>query len=79
MPEPKPTIWPLPRRRPRCSVRAMMLIIVALALMFAVLSPLSRYGLPPCLTPAKTAVWLVKKPTIASCVDCHDRGRDHVE
>jgi hypothetical protein len=50
----------------------MMLIIVVLALVFAVLSPLSRHGFPPCLTPGKTAVWLVAKPAMASSIDCHD-------
>jgi hypothetical protein len=61
------------RRRPRYSVRAMMLIISALALTFAVLSPLYHLGPPPCLTPVRTAVWLVAKPAAASCVDCHGR------
>jgi hypothetical protein len=61
------------RRRPRYSVRAMLSIIVALALIFAVLSPLYRLGRPPCLTPVKTAVWLVAKPATASCIDCHGR------
>jgi hypothetical protein len=64
------------RRRPRYSVRAMMLIMVALALIFAVLSPLYHVGLPPCLTPVETAVWLVAKPAAASCVDCHDRRKN---
>ena len=48
-----------------------MAIIVALAVLFAVLSPLYRIGYPPCLTPVKTAVWLIKKPATASCLDCH--------
>jgi hypothetical protein len=51
----------------------MTLIIVALALIFAALSPLYHLGLPPCLTPVKTAVWLVGKPATASCIDCHER------
>jgi hypothetical protein len=67
------------RRRPRYSVRAMMLIMVALALIFTVLSPLYHVGLPPCLTPAETAVWLVTKPAAASCVDCHDRRKNDRE
>jgi hypothetical protein len=61
------------RPRPRYSVRAMLSIIVALALIFAVLSPLYHLGRPPCLTPVKTAVWLVAKPATASCLDCHSR------
>jgi hypothetical protein len=73
MSEPEPPPRPVTRRRPRYSVRAMMGIIVALALIFAVLSPLYHLGLPPCLTPVKTAVWLVAKPATASCLDCHDR------
>jgi hypothetical protein len=61
------------RRRPRYSVRGMMLTIVALALIFTVLSPFYRVGLPPCLTPLETAEWLVAKPATASCIDCHGR------
>ena len=55
------------------SVRAMMSIIIALAPIFAVLSPLYHFGRPPCLTPVKTGVWLVAKPATASCTDCHGR------
>jgi hypothetical protein len=51
----------------------MMLVIIALALNFAVLTPLYRPGPPPCLTPVRTAAWLVAKPATASCTDCHDR------
>jgi hypothetical protein len=51
----------------------MMSIMIALALVFAVLSPLYHFGRPPCLTPVKTAVWLVAKPAAASCIDCHGR------
>ena len=48
-----------------------MAIIVASALIVAVLSPLYHLGRPPCLSPVKTAVWLIAKPATASCVDCH--------
>jgi hypothetical protein len=64
---------PVSRRRPRYSVRTMMSIIVAFAIIVAVLSPLYHFGRPPCLTPVKTAVWLVAKPATASCIDCHGR------
>jgi hypothetical protein len=50
-----------------------MLVIAALALNFAVLTPLFRLGPPPCLTPVRTAAWLVARPVTASCTDCHDR------
>jgi hypothetical protein len=72
MPEPEITI-PGPKRGLRYSVRALMGIIAALALMVAVLSPLYRNGPPPCLTPVKTASWLVARPVTASCLDCHGR------
>ena len=71
MSEPETPPRPVTRRRFRYSVRAMMWIIVALALIFAVLAPLYHWGRPPCLTPVKTAVWLVAKPATASCIDCH--------
>ncbi len=73
MSEPETPPRPVTRRRPHYSVRAMMSIIVALALIFAVLSPLYHLGRPPCLTRVKTAVWLVAKPATASCIDCHSR------
>jgi hypothetical protein len=73
MSEPETIPRPVTRRRPRYSVGAMMSIIVALALIFAVLAPLYHFGRPPCLTPVKTAVWLVAKPAVASCTDCHRR------
>ena len=60
-------------RRIRCTLRALMGIIFALAMFLAVLSPLYRFGPPPCLTPVKTATWLIAKPAAASCVDCHGR------
>ncbi len=72
MPEPEAE-RPVTSRRLRYSVRRLMGIIVALALILAVLSPLNRFGNPPCLTPVKTVTWLVAKPTMASCVDCHSR------
>jgi hypothetical protein len=71
MSEPENPPRPVLRRRLRYSVRAIMSIIAAMALILAVFSPLYRLGPPPCLTPVKTAVWLVTKPTTASCVDCH--------
>jgi hypothetical protein len=61
------------RLRLRYSLRALMGIIVALAMIVAVLSPLYPFGPPPCLTPVKTATWLIAKPAAASCVDCHGR------
>jgi hypothetical protein len=64
---------PVSRRRPRYSVRTMMSIIIAVAIIVAVLSPLYHFGRPPCLTPVKTAVWLVATPATASCIDCHGR------
>ena len=64
-----PTRW----RKLRYSVAALMGWIFALALLLAVSSPLSRLGAPPCLTPIKTAGWLIAKPASASCMDCHDR------
>jgi hypothetical protein len=70
MPEPEPA-RPETRRGLRYSVRALMGMIGALALILAVLSPLYHLGLPPCLTPVKTASWLVAKPAAASCMDCH--------
>ena len=61
------------RRRSRLSVLALMMTIVPLAVFFAVVSPLYHLGPPPCLTPVKTAVWLVAKPAAATCLDCHGR------
>jgi urea transporter len=72
MPEPEPA-RPVMRRRLRYSVRTLMGIVVVLALILAVLSPLSPFGLPPCLTPVETVTWLVAKPATASCMDCHSR------
>ena len=72
MPEPEPTS-PVKRHRPRYSVRILMGLIIALALIIAVLSPLYHLGPPPCLTPVKTGTWLVAKPAMASCTDCHSR------
>jgi hypothetical protein len=71
-------LQPEPIRRGRClrlrySLRALMGIIVALAMILAVLSPLFPLRPPPCLTPVRTATWLITKPAAASCTDCHGR------
>ena len=47
MSEPETPCRPISRRRPRYSIRGMVSIIVALALIFAVLSPLYHLGRPP--------------------------------
>jgi hypothetical protein len=73
MPEPEPARPHKRRRRLRLTVRTLMGILVALALIFAVLSPLYPLSLSPCLTPVETATWLVTKPATASCLDCHGR------
>jgi hypothetical protein len=73
MPEPEPA-RPHRGRRLRYSVRTLMGSIVALALVLAVLSPLYRSGLPPCMTPVETVTWLAAKPATASCMDCHSRS-----
>jgi hypothetical protein len=70
MHQPKPSAR---RLRLRYSLRALMGFIVALAMILAVLSPLYPFGPPPCLTPVKTATWLITKPAAASCTDCHGR------
>jgi hypothetical protein len=62
------------RRRFRYSVRALMAMIVAVAVILALFLPLYRFGLPPCRTTVvETVTWLLAKPATASCIDCHDR------
>jgi hypothetical protein len=70
MHQPKPSAR---RLHLRYSLRSLMGFIFALAMILAVLSPLFPFGPPPCLTPVKTATWLITKPVAAACTDCHGR------
>lgn len=64
-------------RRPRLrfSVRQLMAAVLAFGLIFLVIMPLIRLGRPPCLSPVKTASWLISRPGQASCLDCHRETR----
>lgn len=48
-----------------------MALIAAIAVLFFLVLPLLRVGNPPCLTPARTAQWLLTSPGKASCTKCH--------
>jgi hypothetical protein len=61
--------------RIRMTIASLMALIAALSLLFLVAVPLHRVGRPPCLTPIRTARWLVARPGVAHCADCHSRPR----
>jgi hypothetical protein len=48
-----------------------MAFVAAFALLCALVSPLIRQSQPPCLSVGGTASWLLMKPGVASCKDCH--------
>jgi hypothetical protein len=84
MPFEEPGAWPTPllpmvmaarRRRPRMTIASVMVLIALLSLLILVTAPLFRLGPPPCLTPVPTARWLVARPGIAHCTDCHGGPR----
>ena len=58
-------------RRIRLTIRAMMALIAATAVLFFLILPLVQCGKPCCLTPARTALWLLTSPGKASCTNCH--------
>ena len=58
-------------RRIRFTLSTMMALIAAIAVLFFLDLPLLRVGNPPCLTPARTAQWLLTSPGKASCTKCH--------
>jgi hypothetical protein len=57
--------------RIRFTISALMALVAGIAMLTALLLPLVRLGKPSCLTPAQTAVWLLKSPSTASCTNCH--------
>jgi hypothetical protein len=63
------------RRRLRMTIASLMVLIAALSLLILVTAPLFRLGPPPCLSPLPTARWLVARPGVAHCTDCHARPR----
>jgi hypothetical protein len=48
-----------------------MVLIAACGLLFLVLTPLFRFGPPPCLPSIAMARWLLARPGTAHCIDCH--------
>ena len=58
----------------RFSVAWLMVLVAVLGLATMLVTPLYRWGRPPCLSAARTARWLASRPGSASCVDCHPRG-----
>jgi hypothetical protein len=59
------------RRRLRMTIASLMVFVAALSLFILVTTPLYRLGPPPCLSPIPTARWLVARPGVAHCIDCH--------
>ena len=59
------------RRTRRLTIGSLMACVAALSLILAFLAPLVRQGRPPCMTSAATAGWLLKRPGMASCNECH--------
>src|SRR5690242_14364761 len=66
------------RKRIRLTLASMMVLIAALSSLFLVTVPLFRLGPPPCLTPIPIARWLITRPGVAHCADCHSRPRADV-
>ena len=56
-------------RRPRLrfTVRQLMLAVALLSLILLLGLPLIRVGRPPCLSPMRTASWLITHPGQAKC------------
>jgi hypothetical protein len=63
------------RRRIRMTIASVMFLIAALSVFLLVTAPLFRLGPPPCWTTVPTARWLIARPGIAHCADCHSRPR----
>ncbi len=62
---------PSRRNRLRFSLGALMLLIAAIGLFLMLTLPIQRQGIPPCLTPADTLRWLISRPGMGRCGDCH--------
>ena len=63
---PRTRLW-----RIRFTISVMMTLIAGTAVLIFLLLPLVRLGKPPCLTPVRTARWLLTSPGKASCTNCH--------
>ncbi len=66
------------RRRFRLSLAALMLSIAALGLVLMLTLPLQRPGIPPCLTSVETLRWLIARPGMSKCTDCHGQSSTSV-
>lgn len=60
------------RKRPRLTIALLMAVVASCALLFALLTPLMRNGVPPCMSHGGMVCWLLSnmgKP--ADCNQCH--------
>src|SRR5262245_33502349 len=62
---------PQSRRRLRLTIAMLMGLVALAALVLVVLTPLVRYGVPPCQTHMGTLRWLLAGPGNANCNACH--------
>jgi hypothetical protein len=58
-------------RRHRRTIASLMASVGALSLLMALVRPVVRHGRPPCMSPVATARWLLTRPGLASCNECH--------
>lgn len=59
------------REARRLTTAALMAIVAVTSLVALLVTPLFRFGVPACMGPHATAVWLLSRPGSADCLECH--------